>query len=351
MGLGLIQVYSASYIYAIEHYGTGLYFFKKQLVFSLLGLLTFTFFAHINLNIIKKSTWFVWIGVTLLISFTFIPEIGLTVGGASRWINLPFGLRFEPSELLKIAVSLIFAHLLFVSTYNKSLLKAVFIGISFCTPFILLLFQPDFGTFAILLFVVGILLFAFGLKWRYILTGVLALIPLFYFLIFSLPYRKARILGFLDPWADPNQKGFQVIQSLLSFYSGGIKGVGLGNSQGKLFFLPEAHTDFTLSIMGEELGFIGIFFLLILFGYIIFLGFKTAFNCKDSYFKALALGLTLTFGISVFVNFGVALGILPTKGLVLPFLSYGGSSLICNCILMGILLNINRHTKLNYKKA
>lgn len=157
-------------------------------------------------------------------------------------------------------------------------------------------------------------------------------------------------MTFLDPWSDPANKGFQVIQSLLSFHSGGVTGVGLGQGQGKLFFLPEAHTDFTMAVFGEELGFIGFCLLLVLYGFVVFKTFQISFKAKDTFQKCLALGFALIFSFSVFINMGVALGLLPTKGLTLPFLSYGGSSLLCLCFLFGLVINIENSLESNTLK-
>jgi cell division protein FtsW len=154
------------------------------------------------------------------------------------------------------------------------------------------------------------------------------------------PYRRARILAFLNPWEDPEQKGFQAIQSMLSFHSGGFWGVGLGQGQGKLFFLPEAHTDFTLAVLGEEMGFVGFCSILLLYGFIVWRGFQVAFKTEDLFRRSVALGFSLIFAMNVFINSGVVMGLLPTKGLTLPFLSYGGSSLVTLCFMLGLLLNL-----------
>ncbi|MCB0419766.1 MAG: FtsW/RodA/SpoVE family cell cycle protein, partial [Bdellovibrionales bacterium] len=156
------------------------------------------------------------------------------------------------------------------------------------------------------------------------------------------PYREARIRAFLDPWSDPAQKGFQVIQSMLAFSSGGLWGEGLGQGQGKLFFLPEAHTDFILAVFGEEMGFVGIAFVLTLYGFVVFKGFQFSVRLEDKFAQSVALGLTMTLGLSIFVNMGVVMGLLPTKGLTLPLMSYGGSSLLSTCFACGILLNLGK---------
>lgn len=340
LGIGLVQVYSASYIFATESYGDGLYFFKRQLIFAFIAFLTLIGTVHIPFKWIEKYGWAMWILATLGLAATFVPHLGVRVGGAIRWIQLPLGIRFEPAELLKIAFSIWFASLLCRSENFLGRVKWHWILVATALPLLILLKQPDFGTFAIVLMVGVGLLFAFGLQWKYIAAAMAVLVPAFYMLVMMVPYRRARVLAFLDPWKDPEQKGFQVIQSMLSFHSGGLTGAGLGKGQGKLFFLPEAHTDFTLAVFGEEMGFIGFFLILALYGFVVVRGIQIAVKAPNIFKKTLALGLSLTFALSVFINAGVVMGLLPTKGLTLPFLSYGGSSLVAFCFMFGLILNI-----------
>jgi cell division protein FtsW len=266
--------------------------------------------------------------------------LGIRVGGAIRWIQLPFGVRFEPAELLKISFSVWFASLLCRPENFLGRVKWHWLLAATALPLLILLKQPDFGSFAIVLMVGLGLLFAFGLQWKYIAVAMGVLTPAFYMLVMMVPYRRARVLAFLDPWKDQETKGFQVIQSMLSFHSGGLTGAGLGKGQGKLFFLPEAHTDFTLAVFGEEMGFIGFFLILALYGFVVVRGIQIAVKAPNTFKKTLALGLSMTFALSVFINAGVVMGLLPTKGLTLPFLSYGGSSLVAFCFMFGLILNI-----------
>lgn len=342
MGVGLVQVYSSSFVFATESYGDGLFFFKRQLVSVFIAFIVLLFSAHIPMRFIEKWGWALWLVSSVGVLATFIPGIGVRVGGAIRWIQLPLGLRFEPSEMLKLSFSLFFAALMVRNENILSKFKWYVLVVMMIAPLLLLLKQPDFGSFAIIVVVGVTLLFAFGLKWRYILASVAVVLPAFYFLVMSIPYRRARVLAFLDPWSDPEQKGFQVIQSMLSFSSGGVMGAGLGQGQGKLFFLPEAHTDFTMAVMGEEIGFVGFIIVLVLYGFIVLRGFQIAVKTEVLFRRALALGISITFALSIFINIGVVLGLLPTKGLTLPFLSYGGSSLVACCFMFGILLNIEK---------
>ncbi|UOF01038.1 putative lipid II flippase FtsW [Bdellovibrio reynosensis] len=340
LGIGLVQVYSSSFIFAIESYGDGLFFFKKQLFFALLAFAVLVGTIHIPFRYIEKYGWLMWFVSSLAVAATLIPGIGVKVGGAIRWIQLPLGFRMEPGELLKISFTLLFASLLVRKQNYLSRIKWHWLALFVLAPLGLLLKQPDFGTFAIILMVAVTLLFAFGLQWKYIIASMAVMIPAFYFLVMSVPYRRARVLAFLDPWADPASKGFQVIQSMLSFHSGGLTGVGLGQGQGKLFFLPEAHTDFTMAVLGEEMGFVGFVLILALYGFVVFRGIQIAVKAEETFKRALALGLSVTFGLSVFINAGVVMGLLPTKGLTMPFLSYGGSSLVSLCFMFGLILNI-----------
>ena len=339
-GIGLVQVYSSSYIFATESYGDGLYFFQRQLMFVALSLIVLFVTAAIPFHHYERWGWASWPVASFLLLLTFVPHFGVRVGGALRWLQLPMGIRFEPSELLKIAYVLFIASMMNRNHNFLGRVKPWWLALAFALPLFFLLRQPDFGSFAILLVVGVSLLFAFGLRWRYIFAAGAILMPTFYLLVMRVPYRRARVQAFLDPWADPAQKGFQAIQSMLSFHAGGFTGAGIGQGQGKLFFLPEAHTDFTLAVFGEEMGFFGVVVLLALYGFLILRGLQIAVKAEESFKKITALGLSMIFGLSVFINAGVVMGLLPTKGLTLPFLSYGGSSVLCLGFLFGILLSL-----------
>ena len=318
-------------------------FFRKQLFFVFVGLGVLIFLIKTPQILLLRWGWIFWALAVVGLLLTFVPGIGVKVGGAQRWIPLAFGFRFEPCELMKVSLPFICAR--FVSQSDHAwgrwtwpLRILIVLG-----PIVLLLFQPDMGSFTICLMVLGTLLFVCGLPWRYVFSGLVMALPGFYFLVMNVPYRKARVLAFLNPFKNAETSGFQLIQSMISFQSGGLGGVGMGNGQGKLFFLPAAHTDFTLAVLGEELGFVGFVLLLFCYGYLVWRSFQLSFSLKTMEKQVLAFGLTLTFAYSIFVNVGVTLGLLPTKGLTLPFLSYGGSSLIIHCFLFGVLLNLLSH--------
>lgn len=344
VGLGLVQVYSSSYIFATEVYGDGLFFFRKQLIFSLIFVMALFFSAYMRWSIAVKIGWVLWALAVICVAGTFIPGVGVKVGGAYRWLQLPMGVRFEPTELLKVTYPFVLSTL--IADYAKDNIDRNWCWklLGAMSPLALLLAQPDFGTFVIVVIMLFSLFVAFGLRWRFLFVTASVVLPTLAYLVMSTPYRRLRVEAFLNPWADPAEKGFQVIQSLLSFYSGGLTGRGLGQGQGKLFFLPEAHTDFTLAVLGEEMGFVGFFILMMVYGFLVFRGFQIALTLKRYRERALALSFSILLGVSVFINVGVALGMLPTKGLTLPLLSYGGSSLVCTGLLIGWLLNLERES-------
>jgi len=345
MGLGLVQVYSSSYVYAGEKFGDALHFFYRQSAFALLGLAVVFATSHIPWKLFEKWGVLIWAAAFIGIILTFVPGLSIEAGGAARWLKMPMGQRFEPSELFKVTWPLFLATILFKDFKFLGQWKwPVFISI-ILTSFFLLLKQPDFGTVVICSLSLITILFCFGIKWRYIFSGLIVAVPAAVILVLSSPYRYKRIVAFIDPWADPSQKGFQIIQSLLGYYSGGLFGNGLGQGQAKLFFLPEAHTDFTLAVLGEEIGFIGFAAVILVYGFIVFRGVQISFRAKAGFQQMVALGVTVIFAFSVFINAGVTLGMLPTKGLALPFLSYGGSSLVCACFMIGLLLNIEKLKK------
>jgi cell division protein FtsW len=339
-GIGLMQVYSSSYIFATESYGDGLYFFKRQLMFTIGAAFVIAITVQIPFTWIRQWSWLLWPAAVVLLLATFIPGIGVRVGGALRWIQLPLGFRFEPSEFAKIAFCFLFASLVCRKENFLSRFKWGWIALLVLLPLAVLNIQHDFGSLVIISLVAVALLFTFGLSLKWLVAAGFAMIPVFYFAVWSYPYRRARIEAFLDPWSDPAKKGFQVIQSMLSVHSGGLTGVGLGQGQGKLFFLPEAHTDFTMAVFFEEMGFVGVLAILALYGFVIFKGFQIAIKVQDTFKKTLVLGLITTFAFSVFINVAVVMGLVPTKGLTMPFMSYGGSSLIVLSFLFGMILNV-----------
>lgn len=349
MGLGLVQVYSSSYIFATERFDDGLFFFRKQFLFVGVSVFLLVGLAFAPIKQVKRLGLILWGLAVLGVLATYVPGLGVKVGGAHRWLQMPFGFRFEPAELLRVTYPFLLG--LFLVPFAKGEVDRRW-WISFVAallPLGFLLKQPDFGSFMICVGLICAMFVIFGLRMRFILLGFLAVMPAMVYLLLSASYRVARLKIFLNPWSDPSEKGFQVIQSLLSFHNGGVSGVGLGLSQGKLFFLPEAHTDFTLAVLGEEMGFIGFLIVMLIYGFIVYRGFQLALQWRRYEERAVTLGLILVFSASVMINVGVALGVLPTKGLTLPMLSYGGSSLICTSLLLGSLLCYGREAMRSHK--
>lgn len=358
LGLGVVQVYTSSYIFAFESRGDGLFYVRRQFLFSVLALSLMIATALAPWRWIERFGAMLWLLAAGLVALTYVPGISMRAGGAARWIQLPGNFVFEPSELVKVALPLLIAAALARqgrwplagASAHWSGQGLAWLGFM-ALPLFLVLKQPDFGTFAIAVCTVGAMLFVFGLRKRWLLLLTSAAVPAFYLLVMRVPYRRDRVLSFLDPWSNADDKGFQVIQSMLSMRTGGLLGTGLGDGQGKLFFLPEAHTDFTLAVLGEELGFLGVAALLALYGFVLMRIFRLAARAQDTFRRALATGLGVVFGLSVFVNMGVAMGLLPTKGLTLPFLSYGGSSAVMSGLLFGLILNLERQDRTAYRRG
>lgn len=344
---GLIMVYSSSFIYAQERTGDGFSFIKKQLLFAGIG-----FAALVGATWFDYRKWAKWaypffaFSVLSLI-LVMIPGLGARMGGAQRWLK--FGVfSFQPGEVAKFAVIFFVAAQVARKRERLHTLAAGLLS-HFIVPlpaFVLLLLQPDFGTTAMIVTVIFLLLFLAGVPKRYLASAVLLAGGVAAALIFGSEYRRNRLLAYLDPWADPAGKGFQILQSLIGFHNGKILGVGLGNGKEKLFFLPEAHNDFIFAVIGEELGFLGIAAVVCGYLYFIYRGLRIAFDCHkkyhDQFGMLLAAGITLALGLQGFVNMGVVMGLLPTKGLTLPFISYGGSALVTDLFAVGVLLSVAR---------
>ena len=343
---GLVITYSASSIYSLELYNDGYHFLKKHLVFCIIGLIALLFFYKLKYQNISKLIYFLLLINLLMLIGTYIPGLGSTAGGATRWLNIG-AFKFQPSELTKLFLVIYFAYMINhkrekIQSFSTGFLPYIIISSIFI---LLILFQPDFGTAFILGFVMLLMLFIGGSKKSYIFSSIIAILPLVYYVIMSSDYKKRRIFAFLNPWADPRDTGFQIIQSLLAFFSGGLWGKGLGDGQQKLFYLPEAHTDFIFAVIAEELGFIGVILILAAFLFLLYRGFLIAFRSVDPLGTLLAFGITSMLGFQVTFNIGVVMGVFPTKGIVLPFISYGGTALVVTMSMIGILLNISAQNK------
>lgn len=339
---GMIMIYSTSAIYASQKYQDYLYIFKKSLMWISLSIMAFIGGYVINYRTLGKCSLFFFILAIASLFLIFTP-LGYEAGGARRWINLHFFV-FQPSEIMKYASVLFLSYFLAQRLEKRESLGGFFIPALMIIGFATLpvFIEPDFGT-SVLIGMVGIIiLIVAGVRIRHVTFLFFLSLPAVFLMIIREPYRMKRILVFLDPWKDPLVTGYQIIQSFLAFQSGGWTGLGLGESRQKLFYLPEAHTDFIFSILGEEFGFGGTSFVCLLFFLFIFFGFRIAVRAKSPFGKFLAMGLVSMIGLQAFLNMGVVTGILPTKGLPLPFISYGGTSLMMTMAAVGVLLNIER---------
>lgn len=340
--IGIVMVYSSSSISASNRFGDSAYFLKRQLCFSAIGFFCMLLAMKVRYQVLARLVYPILITSLLLLILVLIPGLGTTIGGSMRWFRLG-PLSFQPSELAKLALIIFLAYSLSKKEHKIQSFSIGFLPHLIVTLFMfaLVLLQPDFGTAMILLLLFFVLVFAAGIQIRY-LAGFAGLTSVgCYFLISSVGYRLDRITAFMNPWEDPTSTGFQIIQSFLAFGSGGLWGTGLGNGKQKLFYLPEPHTDFIFSIIGEELGFLGVLLLIILFVLLAYCGIRICLNAPDLLGTYLALGITSLIVLHAVINLGVVMGLLPTKGSTLPFISYGGTSLLVHFTGVGILLNIS----------
>jgi cell division protein FtsW len=341
IGIGIVMVYSASSALALKKFGTDYYFLKKQAAYALAGIIVLVACRHIPLKIYHFLTY-----PLLVLSFLFLVAIefsgfGFSAGGSARWLR--FGsFTFQPSEFARFSLIIYLAYSLskkkdHIKDFSIGFLPHVLILALFAS---LILFQPDFGSVMILGAMTWIMLFVGGARLLHLIPSLIILMPVAYFFMVHAAYRIKRLMSFLDPWQYSADEGYQIVHSLMAFGTGGIWGTGIGKGYQKLFYLPEPHTDFIFSVIGEELGLLGVLLILGLYFLILWRGIIIAGNAETLFGSYMALGLTTAIGLQVSVNMGVALGLLPTKGLTLPFLSYGGTSLLVNMASIGILMNI-----------
>jgi cell division protein FtsW len=351
IAFGVVMVYSASAVFASNMFGNGYHFLIRQTVFAALAFVVLMVFAHVPINALRRSTYpLLLIAVVLMIAVAL--GFGRSAGGATRWLAMG-PVNVQPAELAKLAMIMWLAHSLAkkanrVRTFSIGFLPHVLVAVLLM---LLCLAQPDFGSAVMIALLTFVVLFAAGAKAGYLLGCVLVGLPVGYAAIASSPYRMRRIQAFLEPFEHRQGAGYQITESLMSFGSGGWTGVGLGDGRQKLLFLPEAHTDFISAIIGEELGFVGVALLCAAFAWVVLRGLRAAWRAQDEYAGYLAAGMTLFIGLQAFTNLAVAMGLLPTKGLALPFVSYGGSSLLVNAAAAGIILNTSRFGMLRAEEA
>jgi cell division protein FtsW len=343
LAVGITMVLSTSYLYSQEHFSDGTYFFRKQLTAVGLGLLTLFIAVLLPAPAYRRIAYPLLALTLLMLALVLIPGIGLSRGGARRWLNLA-GFVFQPAELAKISIVAYLAHSLAkkkekVQTFAIGILPHLMIGGLFLG---LVLLEPDLGTALILGLILFLMLFLSGARSAHLLCIGLMALPVLALSVIGAEYRLRRLLTFLDPWRDASSSGFQIIQSYIAFGSGELLGRGLGESRQKLFYLPEAHTDFIFSVIGEELGLLGALAVLALFGIIVVRGFRLTSRIAEPFEQYLCFGLTTLLGLQALIHMGVVMGLMPTKGLVLPFISYGGSAMVMNLAGAGILLSLSR---------
>lgn len=344
LSLGIVMIYSASAIVALDRFGDSAFFLKRQLLWTLLGLGAMSVALTIHYERLRRATPVLLLVVAVALVAVLVPGVGRMAGGARRWITLG-PLNFQPAEAAKLVLVLYLANYLtnrgvavrrIATVWPPLLVTGGLFG--------LLVLQPDMGSAMMLGGLAAVMLFLGGASlWHLAGLGLAALPPLALVTVWE-AYRVRRLLAFLDPWRDPRGSGFHIIQSLLALGSGGLLGLGLGASRQKFFYLPERHTDFIFAILGEELGLMGTGAVILLFAFVAVRGFRIARAAPDRYGTLLAGGITASIVGQAMLNIGVASGLLPITGVPLPFLSFGGSSLLTTCLGVGILLNISQYS-------
>jgi cell division protein FtsW len=343
--VGVVMVFSASAVMAGDRFGSPYYFLFRQLGWAVFGLAAMAVIMNIDYRRWKHpAIVFTLLGLTtlLLVAVFFLDRSHHT----HRWVRLG-AMSFQPSELAKPALILFLAFFLegrirSIDDWRHTLLPAVIPAVLFAA---LIVLQPDLGTSVVCLAIIATILYLAGMRLRYFGYALIPILPVIYFLLFQVGWRRDRMAVFFNPYADPQGKGFHVIQSLIAVGTGGIAGTGLMEGKQKLFYLPEPHTDFIYAVASEELGLIGAVFIAVLFFVFAYRGFRTALRTRDPFGRFLAAGITAMIVVQAFFNMSVVLALLPTKGIPLPFISYGGSSLFVMLASVGVLLNISQQTE------
>ncbi|HNW27669.1 MAG TPA: putative lipid II flippase FtsW [Spirochaetota bacterium] len=340
-GIGIAMSYSASAVYALKTFGDPYYFLKKQLLWFAIGFVFMLVFMQIDYRTYMKYTKVMLLASIAALALVLIPGIGHSAKGSVRWLG--FGpVAFQPAEFVKVVVVIYLAKV-FSSEADDHFIRLLIPVIIVAVIFLMIIVQPDFGTAIDILIVSVFILYVSGFPFTYLLSLFVISIPMFYLMISLVQYRKDRVVAFLNPWAYRYGIGYHIIQSFIAFKKGGFLGVGLGNGTQKLSRLPEPHTDFIYAVIGEEAGLAGTVLIVLLFAAVLWRGIVVSTEAQDNFGRLLAVGLSLMIVVQAFINMGVVTGALPTKGIPMPFISYGGSSLLSNMIAAGILLNVSRY--------
>ena len=341
VGIGIVMVYSSSSALAMKKFGSDYFFLKKQAVFALVGICVLVACRHIPYPVYRPLAYpLLGVAAVLLLAVLLTP-LGVTAGGSSRWLRFG-GIGFQPSEFARLALIVFMAYSLEKKAHRIKDFSVGFLPhvVVMGVLALLVLKQPDFGSAVILAGLTWLMMFVGGVRLAYLLSSCALLGVAGFYFITHAGYRMRRLLSFMNPWQYSSDEGYQIVHSLMAFGTGGWWGAGIGNGYQKLFYLPEPHTDFIFSVIGEELGLAGVLVTILLYVVIVWKGIRIAYNAPDLFGNYLAIGLTAALGLQICINMGVTLGLLPTKGLTLPFLSYGGTSLVLNMATVGILMNI-----------
>jgi len=339
----VVMVYSASAVIALERYRQPYLFLIKQGMWAALGIAVLAIVMRVDYRSYRNPA-FLWVSLGVVSAALVLVLFSAPINGTRRWFGIG-GIGVQPSEVAKLCAIFFIAALLErrmhrIDEVSYALLPiGIAVGLLVC----LILLEPDFGTAMSLVTIAAVMVFAAGLNYRYLVGALLVGFPAMYFLLMSAEYRRRRLLSFWNPWDDPLGNGFQIIQSLIAVGTGGVFGRGLMEGVQKLFYLPEPHTDFIYAVISEELGLIGATAVLACFCIIAWRGLRIAMNAPDSFGAFLAIGVTTMIALQAFVNISVVLGLLPTKGIPLPFVSAGGSSLLINLVGTAVLLNVSQH--------
>jgi cell division protein FtsW len=343
VSLGLVMIFSSSAISAYQLVSSISYFFQRQIVWSLVGMGVCFTAMTVSFDTIKKLTPLFYVVVAVLLVAVLVPFIGREAGGARRWIDLGI-VGFQPSSLAKVA--LILTTSLYLTSGERKEQNVVrditVVGGLTLLYAILVALEPDVGT-AFQMFLIGMtMLFLAGFPYHYILFSFVLAMPLGALTVFTSGYRRDRVIAYLDPWGDPLDKGYHAIQSMKALGAGGLTGRGLGESLQKMGYLPEPYTDTIVAVMGEELGFLGVLFLIGLIGYLVVKGITVSLRVTDPFQRLVGVGLSALIAMQAAINLSVVSGLIPTTGVSMPFISYGGSSLVLNMGIVGLLMNISR---------
>ncbi|HVA33826.1 MAG TPA: putative lipid II flippase FtsW, partial [Candidatus Baltobacteraceae bacterium] len=343
VAIGLVMVFSASSAVAYAEHGDIAFYVKRQLIWLVFGAVAAYFVYRIDLQKLRRLAPYLLVAAIVGLLLVFVPHVGLGVNGGRRWIGVS-SLSFQPSEFAKLALVVYLSAML--STRGERISSLVSGLAPLCVPVaivaVLVLKEPDMGTASLIVFTAFALFFAAGARLVHLFAVGFATVPFAAMTILASPYRRARIFAFMNPWKDPENTGFHIVQSLLALGSGGLFGVGLGASRAKFFYLPEQYTDFIFSILGEELGLIGGLAVVALFITFAYRAIKIALAAPDRFGFFVAIGCTATIVVQAFVNIGVVTSSWPVTGVPLPFISFGGSSLVVNLIAVALIANVGR---------